>query len=232
MQKQDFNIDVDNILSYLCWSGSNLLLSNNQTDTATFYNNLWSTFTRYNLIPTDDFFRDLEIAEYDRNRLLKKEEELPPCLTKLRRDKEMDSYHSDIEKSKQFYNLKNFASHGFYIESIQKHHINICFFDSMNSIQTKKLYQQLCYILLMFQRYLNSYDVELHISVYTWDKDRAEKLQIEENKQSFDFYRQEWVEENKRHKVMKDVGLLPSQWQNINVSYHSGDIYFKYNVHL
>lgn len=236
MQKQDFNIDTDNIISYLNWNGSNLLLSNNQADTETFYNSLWSAFTKFDLLPADDFFRDLEIATYEKEafkmRQSKKDMELPPCQTKLRRDKEMDSYNSDIEKSKQFYNLKHFASHGFYIESIQKHRINLCFFDSMNSIQTKKLYQQLCYILLMFQRYLNNYDVELHASVYTWDKDRAEKLQVEENKRSFDFYRQEWVDENKRHKVMKDVGLLPSQWENISASYHSEEIYSKYNVHL
>lgn len=236
MRGQDFDISMDNILAYLNWSGSNLLLSNNQVDMVAFYNNLWNLFIRNGKQPTDDFFRDLEIAQYDMDSFqynqLKKDKELPPCMAKVHRDKEMDSYSSDIEKGKQFYHLKNFASHGFYVEGIQGHRINICLFDSMNNIQTKKLYQQLCYILLMFQRYLNSYDIELHASVYTWDKDRNESLLNEEKKQAFDFYRQEWVEENKKNKVLKDTGLLPSQWDNISATYQSEELYPKYNVHL
>ena len=84
----------------------------------------------------------------------------------------------------------------------------------------------------MFQRYLNNYNLHLFATVYTWDEDRASKLHDEELKPSYDFYRQEWVEENKKHKVMKDIGLLPSYWDYIGVNYISLDIFDKYNVHL
>lgn len=236
MKKQNFNIDIDNIIIYLNYNASNLLLSNNQADMVTFYNNLWNAFAENDHNLTDDFFRDLEIAQYEKDafeaRQLKKGSGPAPCMTKIRRDKEMESYNSDIEKSKQFYNLKSLAFHGFYIESIKHNIINLCFFDSMDSIQTKKLYQQLCYILLMFQRYLNNYNLHLCVKVYTWDAERAEQLRNEENKRAFDFYRQEWVEENKKHKIMQDIGILPSNWNSITVNYISEEIYTKYNVHL
>ncbi len=236
MKEQNFDISMDNILAYLNWSGSNILLSNNQVDMVTFYNNLWNTFAENDHNLTDDFFRDLEIAQYDKDcfeaRQLKKGSEPAPCMVKIRRDREMESYNSDIEKSKQFYSLKSLASHGFYIESVKHNIISICFFDSMDAIQTKKLYQQLCYILLMFQRYLKNYNLHLCATVYTWDAERAEQLRNEENKRAYNFYRQEWVEENKKHKIMQDIGILPSNWNSITVNYISEEIYTKYNVHL
>ena len=236
MKKQELEISTDNILIYLNYNSSNLLLSNNQTDMVTFYNNLWTAFAENDFQPTDDFFRDLEIAQYDKDAFeacqLKRGNEPAPCLAKIHRDKEKDSYNSDIEKNKQFYSLKNFASHGFYMESVNHNIISICYFDSMDSIYTKKLYQQLSYILLMFQKYTNNYNLHLCATVYTWDENRAEQLRDEENKRAFDFYRQEWVEENKKHKIMKDIGILPSNWNRITVNYISEELYTKYNVHL
>lgn len=236
MQAQKFQIDIDNILIYLQWRGSNLLLSSNQTDVIDFYNSLGSAFQENGFTLADDFLRDMEIAQYDHDcfevKQLKKDKDLPPCPARIQRDMEMDSYHNDIEKNKYFYSLKNFAAHGFYFEKAAGNSLYLCFFDSMNSIQTKKLYQQLSYIMLMFQRYLNHYNLELHVTCYIWDKNRAEHLQQEECKKAYDFYRQEWVEENKKNKIMKDIGLLPQYWDCIHVSYSSEEIYAKYNVHL
>ena len=236
MKEQDLEISMDNIIIYLNYNASNLLLSSNQTDMVAFYNNLWTAFAENDFHPTDDFFRDLEIAQYEKEVFesiqLQKGNEPAPCMAKNQRDTEMDSLNSDIEKNKQFYNLKNFASHSFYIESVKHNIISICYFDSMNSIYTKKLYQQLSYILLMFQRYLNNYNLHLCATVYTFNKERAEQLRDEENKRAFDFYRQEWVEENKKYKIMKDIGILPSNWNNITVNYICEELYAKYNVHL
>lgn len=236
MKKQDLEISMDNIILYLNYNASNLLLSNNQTDMVTFYNNLWTAFAENDFQPTDDFFRDLEIAQYDREMFeaiqLKKGCEPAPCMAKIRRDTEMDSLNSDIEKSKLYYSLKNLASHGFYIEHIKHNFISICLFDSNDSIYTKKLYQQASYILLMFQRYLNNYNLHLFVTVYTWDNEGAAKLRDYENTRAYDFYRQEWVEENRKHKVMKDTGILPSNWDSITVNYIGEEIYSKYNVHL
>ena len=66
MKKQDLEISMDNIILYLNYNASNLLLSNNQADMVTFYNNLWTAFAENDFQPTDDFFRDLEIAQYDK----------------------------------------------------------------------------------------------------------------------------------------------------------------------
>lgn len=236
MQAQGFQIDIDNIQTYLQWKGSNLLLSSNQTDMVDFYSNLGIALQENGFTLSDDFLRDMEISQYDKScfevKQLKKEKDLPPCPAKIQRDMEAASYNSDIEKNKYFYSLKNFAAHGFYFEKAEGNIIYLCFFDSMNSIQTKKLYQQLSYIMLMFQRYLNNYNIELNVTCYVWDNARAEHLQQEECKKAYDFYRQEWVEENKKNRIMKDVGLLPQYWDCIHVTYISEEIYSKYNVHL
>ena len=236
MNKKNFNLDIDNIQNYLQWNGSNLLLSNNQVNMVDFYNLVWNAFIEKQYTLTDEFFRDIEIAQYDKDcfeaNQLKKDKEVAPCMAKIQRDKERDSYTSEIDRNKQFYSLKNFASHGFYIESIGYNIINICYFDSMNTIQTKKLYQQLGYILLMFQRYTNNYNISIHTTVYVWDNEKAEHLKEEEIKSAFDFYRQEWVDENKRNMILKNIGILPSQWNSISVNYKSMDIFTKYNVHL
>ena len=53
-----------------------------------------------------------------------------------------------------------------------------------NNIQIKKLWIQLSYILLMFQRYLNSYDIEIEATIYLYDDekkyhiDRWEKIWV------------------------------------------------------
>ena len=236
MREQNFKMSMDNIVSYLDWKGSNLLSSNNQFDMVNFYNNLWNAFLKEGHTPTDDFLRDVEIATYDRDAFeinqLKKNKELPPCPAKIQREKEKAIYNSEIDKNKNFYNLKNFASHGFYIEDIQGRHINICYFDSMNNIQTKQLWTQLSYILLMFQRYLNNFNIDLRCTIYLWDEDRAELLRAEEEKTAFDFYRKEWADENKKYKAMQDVGLPRQHWDSIKVLYRSEELYPKYNVHL
>lgn len=236
MRKQDFEISMDNIIAYLNWNGSNLLLSNNQVDMVTFYNHLWNVLAENDHNLTDDFFRDLTIATEEKEafeaKQLKKDIEPAPCTMKNRRDKEMDSFRSDIDKCKLYYSLKNLASHGFYIESVKHSLISVCIFDATNSLYTKKLYQQASYILLMFQRYLNNYNLHLFVTVYTWDKERAAEFRDFENTQAYDFYRQEWAEESRKHKIMKDIGILPSNWNSITVNYIGEELYTKYSVHL
>lgn len=236
MRKQDFEISMDNIIAYLNWNGSNLLLSNNQVDMVTFYNHLWNVLAENDHNLTDDFFRDLTIATEEKEafeaKQLKKDIEPVSCIMKNRRDKEMSSFNSDIDKCKLYYSLKNLASHGFYVESVKHNLISVCIFDATDSLYTKKLYQQASYILLMFQRYLNNYNLHLFVTVYTWDNERAAEFRDFENTQAYDFYRQEWAEENRKHKIMKDIGILPSNWNSITVNYIGEELYTKYNVHL
>ena len=239
MKQLNFEISTDNILVYLAWTGSNLLLNSNQTNNAEFYQRFYLVCNGANHKVSYDFARDKEIADYELQKFqsnqLQHNIDLPVCKTKIQRDTERDSYNSDIERNKYFYSLNNLAGHNFIFEGFDRANpniINLCYFDSMNSIQTKKLYQNLSYILLMMQRYLNNTNLELKVTVYTWDADRVEHLEAEECKKAYDFYRQEWVEENKKNKIMKDIGILPSNWDNIQTTYINEDIYTKYKVHL
>ena len=54
--------------------------------------------------------------------------------------------------------------------------------------------------MLMFQRYLNNYNLHLFVTVYTWDNERATELRDFENTTAYDFNRQEWVEEKQETK--------------------------------
>ena len=82
----------------------------------------------------------------------------------------------------------------------------------------------------MFQRYTNNIDIQLNVSVYVWDEDRKTHLKNEQNKPAYDFYRQEWVEENKAHHILQGIGILPSNWDNIHTNYITNPIYEKYNI--
>ena len=52
----------------------------------------------------------------------------------------------------------------------------------------------------------------------------------EENIEAYDFYNQEMSGYSKKFNAMKNVGLLPQHWENINTTYISLDIFDKYNL--
>lgn len=103
MKEQNFNIDMDNIITYLNWTGSNLFLSSNQTDMLTIYNNLAAAFQSTGYELSDEFIRDMEIANYNKEcfeaKQLQKNTTLPPCRAKIAKTMEMDSYNSKVEKT-------------------------------------------------------------------------------------------------------------------------------------
>lgn len=233
MKAQNYEVDLNNLITYIKWVGSTLLLPSNQYYNLEHYERVIAVTQSTHKL-TYDLHRDMEIASWERESFLHKRQqldtELPICSLKQQRDTERSSYNSDIERNKYYFNLINMAKYGYTVEGIEQNTIRLIYFDSMNSIQTKKLYQTLCYILLMFQRYLNT-DITLSVTVYTWNTDRAEHLRNEETKQAYDFFNQEWTNTDKKHHILQSVGLLPSNWDSINVEYKNFDIYTKYNVH-
>ena len=234
MRHEGFQIELDNILTYLCWKGTNLLLNPNQVNNYDFYNRLQYVSTNVGHTLSYDFIRDMEIAKYELAKFQSKpNQDVGICKEKVQRDLEKSSYSSEVEQNKYYYSLNNMFSQGFIFEgfdNINPNCIHLAYFDNSNSITTQKFIQNLGYILLMMNRYLNTNDIELICTLYTWDNQRVEKLQENESKKAFDFYLQETVEENKKEKILKDIGILPSYWNNIQCTYKSMDIFQKYNL--
>lgn len=234
MKKKDLLLSSENIISYLYWTASNLLLNGSQYNHVDFFERFKNVCESQNISLEYDFLRDYKIAAYEKDCFtssqLKKNTVLPKCTAKIQRDTERASYTSDIEQNKYFYNLNNFNKQGFVIEDINNHHIQLAYFDTNNSINIKALYKNLCFIHLMFNRYIKTRDLQLDTTVYVWDKDKAVHLEKEETIEAFDFYHQELSGLSKKYKTMKDIGLLPQHWENINTSYKSMDIFEKYNL--
>lgn len=237
MKSEGLPITLEYVSGFLIWQGSNLLIPCSQVNNINFYEAIESCFLNFGYSLTPYFFRDKEIASHEKDTFLASKSKdyivLEDNDAKIQRDIEADSYTSDIERNKQLYNLNNFAGHGFIFNGINPENPNelfISFHDFSNNLQTKKLWQQLGYILLMFQRYTNNIDIQLNVSVYVWDEDRKTHLKNEQNKPAYDFYRQEWVEENKAHHILQGIGILPSNWDNIHTNYITNPIYEKYNI--
>ena len=234
MKQRNFLISEDNLLSYLYWSSSNILLPGNQCNTFDFYERFKDVCTKQGIALDYDFTRDYEIASYEKNAYisnqLKQDMPLEQCKVKVQRDTERNSYTSDNEKGKYFYNLNNFHKQGFVIEEILPDKIKIAYFDAGNNINVKKLYKNLSFIYLMLNRYCKFKDLFLEATIYVWDKDRANHLAKEENIEAYDFYNQEMSGYSKKFNAMKNVGLVPQHWENINTTYISLDIYNKYNL--
>lgn len=233
MKEKDFLITIDNIVAYLAWVGSNLLCSNNVIGDYDFYTFLGVALQNHYTL-AEDFFRDMKIAENEMHRSLhilsKKNNDYPVCKEKIQRDTEKDSLTSDLERNKYFFNLKNFSKTGFFIEEVTKDTIKIAFFDHQNNIQTKKLWTQLSYILLMFQRYTNFYDIKLDATIYVYDEDKKQHLIKEENTQAYDFYKQEMTDLPKKHQYMQNLGVKMQFWENVRTAYKVNPVFENYNI--
>lgn len=233
MVQQNFMITMENIIIYLNWTGNNLLTPNNYSGNYNFYKNVCAAL-QCNFRLSEDFARDMIIAENEMERsmhiLSSKNKDYPICQEKKQRDIERDSYLSDNERQKYFYNLKNFAKSGFILEGVSGNTIKIAFFDHQNSIQHKKLWTNLSYILLMFQRYCNDYDVEIEVTVYVYDEDRKNHLIKEECTEGYDFYRQELTGLPKKQQVMRDVGVKAQFWDSIHTTYKVNPVFENYNI--
>ena len=237
LEKRGLPVTLDYINGYLIWQGNNLFLPSSQVNNAVFYQIFEDCCIQTGYSLTDYFYRDKEIAIYEKEAFLVsksgQETDIGICTAKVQRDTEADSYHSDIEKNKQLYNLNNFAGQGFYFTGFDEQNpntMNILLFDFNNNIQTKKIWQNLGFILMMMQRYTNNNDIAIHADIIVWDDLRKTHLQKEELKRAYDFYRQEWVNENKAHNILKNIGILPSNWENITTSYIVDNLYERYNI--
>ena len=102
MKQRNLLISEDNLLSYLYWSSSNILLPGNQCNTFDFYERFKDVCEKQGITLDYDFTRDYEIASYEKDAYiciqLKQDLPLKQCKSKIQRDTERISYTSDTEK--------------------------------------------------------------------------------------------------------------------------------------
>lgn len=230
-------VTTEQLMEYMDTIGTNLLLKSSPNDNPEFYKKFETNCSFFNINLSDEFYRDYKISLYDKQYFKishSKEKQMPkPCEEKNTRLADMAKCKTDIERNKQFYSLNNFSGNNFvytgYDQNINTFYI--AFFDHMNSIQTKKLWTNICFIYCMFQRYMDI-NFKLHTDLFVWDSDRKVQLQKDFEKQAYDFYNQEWSGETKVNKIMQDIGILPSHRENFTMDIKVNSIYENYNICL
>ncbi len=231
-------VTTETLMDYLDSIGTNLLLKNSQCDNPKFYKNFETNCSLCSIKLSDEFYRDYEISRYDRQRFQmshRKEKLMPePCEAKDTRLADMAKCKTDIERNKQFYSLNNFSGNNFIYAGYDpnENKFYTAYFDHMNSIQTKKLWTNICFIYCMLQRYTGIMDFNLHIDLFVWDSDRKAQLEKDFESQAYDFYKQEWCGETKVHKVMQDIGILPSHRKNFSFDIKINSVFENYNISL
>ncbi len=236
MKANEWPLSIEYINGTISWFGTNLFLSPSQSNNAIFYERFKDCCTNHGYTLSNYFDRDYQIAQFEQGQFILEKSGTPAqevLQLKKERQVEADSYRSEIEKNKYLYNLNNLSGHNLYFmgfNATDNNIMNIAVFDHMNTLQVKKLWEQLGYTLLMMKRYTNNQNLRLQVNIYTWDEERVTHLQNEEKKQAYDFYRQEWVTENKTQQILKNIGILPSNWDDIQTTYISNNIYEMYNL--
>ncbi len=242
MQKSSYYpISADGLMGFINNNTPNLLLSCTPYQNPIFYERFKYIFECFNIGLDTEFERDYKIARYDKQYFKathSKYTELPePCKEKQELIKDMDKCQTEIQKNRMYFSLNNFSAQHFIFTGIYPQKVTyfyITYLDFMNAVQTQKFWRNLGYIYQMFKRYTNLKDIFLYVDLWVWDSDRKDHLEDDfYNQKAYDFYRQEYsTQKNKAHKILKDVGILDSDLDNISVDFTVNNIYEKYNINL
>ena len=234
MEKEDYLISVENILTYLKFRGSNFLTGTSPIDIMNFYFDFHDASINSCFGYSFDVVRDTKISIHEAKvytyKFLHQGYDPGVCQDKIMRDKEKESYLSEIEQLKYYYNFNNFSKSGFFFEGFKGNILHVSYFDINNNIQVKKLWTQLSYIFMMFQRYLDENEIYLEAHVYVWDENRMNHLLEEEGKRAFDFKNKELKETPKSISALEDIGLLYRYHDHIRTSYYIDDIWEYYHI--
>ena len=234
MKQNQYEISIENILVYLQYEGSNFLRGTGQIDITNFYIDFYNSMKESGFQYSFDFLRDAKISLHESKsyayKFLHQGNDPGICQDKIMRDKEKDSYLSEIEQQKYYYNFNIFCKSGFIFEGFEGNILHISYFDINNNIQVKKLWTTLAYIFMMFQRYLDNNEIYLEAHIYVWDEQRMTHLLEEEGKKAFDFKNKELKETPKSLSALEDVGLLYRYYDHIRTSYYIDDIWEYYHI--
>ena len=144
------------------------------------------------------------------------------------RQLDKDAYKNEEDKNKYFYNLYQFVMQGFFFNGFKEDVIQIGLFE-IGILTFEKIYKQICYILLMLERYLG-YMPKLSLTVYYSDIDAVAEIEREAKRKSYNFKTQEFSDNNKKYKTFKALGIREQYWENIEIRYIFYDLKNRYNL--
>ena len=119
------------------------------------------------------------------------------------RQLDKDAYKNEEDKNKYFYNLYQFVMQGFFFDGFKEDVIQIGLFE-IGILTFEKIYKQICYILLMLERYLG-YMPKLSLTVYYSDIDVVAEIEREAKRKSYNFKTQEFSDNNKKYETFKSA---------------------------
>ncbi len=144
------------------------------------------------------------------------------------RQLDKDAYKNEEDKNKYFYNLYQFVMQGFFFNGFEEDVLQIGLFE-IGILTFEKIYKQICYILLMLERYLG-YMPKLSLTVYYSDIDAVAEIEREAKRKSYNFKTQEFSDNNKKCETFKALGIREQYWENIEVRYIFYDLKNRYNL--
>ncbi len=230
-----YDTSPDNLISYLRYSGSNMLIPSHQLYYSDYFAFFYTTCTRLNLTLADDFFYDWKAYEYDKLRFLSKSNPsiLEECDT-YKKDKQMresicQTYTSEVERVKYTYSLANMMASRFYIAAILPDTVDLIYNDSLDNLSLEKLYLNLAGITLMLDRYIKQ-ELKINLTVFVYSQSRADNFYDMEERRVYDSFTKTYKELPRSEAYLSNYGVRPSLWDNITVKYVPMDIANKYHV--
>lgn len=144
---------------------------------------------------------------------------------------EKDLTHSPKERKKNYYNLFNMVSAGFFfIQPPNKNNeVIIGTFDRCNNMYLKRIYENIICIWLMLERYLSFYPF-IKLKVYMCDLNNLEDLKIKESQPGYNYYNQEPSSVSKKLTFFKNMNIPQQYWHYIKVEYVYFPLKEKYNL--
>ncbi len=230
-----FETNPENVINYLRFHGSNLLMPSHQLYYSDYFHYFDSAAGSLNLPLTEEFIYDWRSYCYDRLNFLKKSNpDLMDLCDTYKRDKQMresicQTYLSDIERTKYTYSLANMMASRYYITSLEESAVNLIHFDSLDNLSLEKLYLNLAGIVHMMDRYCKK-ELKINLTVYVWSQNRAENFYHQEDRRVFDYFTKTYKDTPRSDAFLSNYGVRPSLWDNINVCYLPYDIANQYHV--
>ena len=145
------------------------------------------------------------------------------------RQMDKDSYKTEEDKNKYFYNLYQFVMQGFFFNGItDKNTIQVGLFET-NKLTYEKIYKQSCYILLMLERYLGVMP-KLTLTIYYSDIDAVSEIERTAKRKSYNIKTQEFSDYSKKYETFKIIGIREQYWENIEIRYVYYDLRNRYKL--
>lgn len=144
---------------------------------------------------------------------------------------EKDLTHSPKERKKNYYNLFNMVSAGFFFiqHPNENNEVVIGTLDRCNNMHLRRIYENIICIWLMLERYLNFYPF-ITLKVYMCDLNNLEDLKIKESQPGYNYSNQEPSSVSKKLTFFKNMNIPQQYWDYIKVEYVYFPLKEKYNL--